>query len=62
MPVITIDGPKLEKEQKEELVKLLSEAASKVTKLPVEAMVVLIRENDDENVGVRGNLLCNLKE
>ena len=59
MPVITIDGPKLSKDQKQELVKLISEDASKVTGLPVEAMVVLIRESDPENV-VSGCLLCDI--
>jgi 4-oxalocrotonate tautomerase len=61
LPVITIDGPKLSKEQKEELVKLFSEDASRVTGLPVDAMVVIIREADPENVGVRGCLLCDLQ-
>lgn len=60
MPVITIDGPKLSKDQKQELVKLISEDASKVTGLPVEAMMVLIRENDPENIGLRGCLLCDM--
>lgn len=61
MPVITINGPKLSKDQKEQLVKEFSETASKVTGLPVEAMVVLIREDEPENVGVRGCLLCDLQ-
>lgn len=61
LPVITIDGPKLSKEQKEQLVKEFSETASKVMGLPVEAMVVLIRECEPENVGVRGCLLCDLQ-
>lgn len=61
MPVITIDGPKLSKEQKAELVKSFSETASKITGLPVQAMVVLVRENDPENVGVGDCLLCDLR-
>ena len=39
MPVITIDAPKLTKEQKTELVKSFAEKASEVMGLPVEAMV-----------------------
>jgi 4-oxalocrotonate tautomerase len=61
MPVITIDGPKMTKEQKAELVKSFSETASKVTGLPVDAMVVIIREVDAENVGVGDCLLCDLR-
>jgi 4-oxalocrotonate tautomerase len=61
LPVITIDSPKLSKDQKEQLVKEFSETASRVTGLPVEAMVVLIRECEPENVGVQGCLLCDLQ-
>ncbi|AEG18196.1 4-oxalocrotonate tautomerase DmpI [Methanobacterium paludis] len=59
MPVITIDAPKLTKEQKSELVKSFAEKASEVMGLPVEAMVILIREVDAENVGVGNILLCD---
>ncbi|OEC84858.1 MULTISPECIES: 4-oxalocrotonate tautomerase DmpI [Methanobacterium] len=61
MPVITIDGPKLTKEQKEELVKTIAESASKIMGLPVEAMVTIIREVEAENVGTGNILLCNRK-
>ncbi|MDD1774311.1 MAG: tautomerase family protein [Methanobacterium sp.] len=61
MPVITIDGPKMTKEQKAELVESFSQTASKVTGLPVDAMVVIIREVDAENVGVGDCLLCDLR-
>lgn len=61
MPVITIDAPKLTKEQKAELVKSFAEKASEVMCLPVEAMVILIREVDAENVGVGNILLCDRK-
>ena len=59
MPVITIDGPKLTKEQKEKLVKSIAESASEIMGLPVEAMVTIIREVEAENVGVGNILLCN---
>lgn len=61
MPVITLDGPKLDKEQKAELVKSFSQTASKVTGLPVDAFIVIIREVDAENVGVGDCLLCDLR-
>jgi 4-oxalocrotonate tautomerase len=59
MPVITIDGPKLTKEQKAELVKEFSEAASRIMGLPVEAIITIIREVESENVGVGNCLLCD---
>ncbi|HML05549.1 MAG TPA: 4-oxalocrotonate tautomerase DmpI [Methanobacterium sp.] len=59
MPVITIDGPKLTKEQKAELVKEFSERASKIMGLPVESMVTIIREVESENVGTGNILLCD---
>jgi len=57
MPVITIDGSKLNKEQKRELVKSLTKSASNITNVPEQAYVVLIKENDEDNIGVGGALL-----
>lgn len=59
MPVITIDGPKMSKKQKSELVKEYSETASRIMNLPVEAMVIIIREVEGENVGTGNKLLCD---
>jgi len=56
-----MEGPELSKEQKAELVKSFSQKASEVTGLPVDAMVVIIREVDPENVGVGDCLLCDLR-
>ena len=59
MPVITIDGPKLTKEQKAKLVKSFSEKASEIMGLPVESIVTIIREVESENVGTGNILLCD---
>jgi 4-oxalocrotonate tautomerase len=59
MPVITIDGPYLNKAQKQELVEKLTETASSIINLPEEAIIVLIREVDHDNVGVGGMLLSD---
>jgi 4-oxalocrotonate tautomerase len=59
MPVITIEGPELTKEQKAELVKEFSETASRIMGLPVEAMITIIREVESENVGTGNILLCD---
>lgn len=61
MPVITIDAPPMNKEQKRELVSSFSKTASDVLGLPVSAMVIIIREVESENVGVGDVLLCDFK-
>lgn len=59
MPVITVEGSKLSKEQKSELVKSLTKTASTITNVPEQAYVVLIKENDRDNIGVGGILLSD---
>lgn len=59
MPVITIDAPPMNKDQKRELVDAFAKSASKVLNLPVTAMVIIIREVESENVGVGDILLCD---
>lgn len=59
MPVITIDAPPMNREQKRELVSSFAKTASKVIGLPVSAMVIIIREVESENVGVGDILLCD---
>ena len=45
MPIITIEGPKIDIEKKRKLSSGLAEAASAVYGLPIEKIIVLIREN-----------------
>jgi 4-oxalocrotonate tautomerase len=60
MPTITVEGPPVPTEKKRVLVKSLTEAAEAVYEgIPADAFVVLIRENEAENVGVGGELLCD---
>lgn len=59
MPVITLDGPKLTKEQKAELAKVFTKSASEITKMPEAAFIVMIKEIDKENVSVGGVLLSD---
>lgn len=59
MPVITIDGPKITKEQKAKLVKEFATKASEVFNIPEEAIVTIIRENDLENIGGGTTLLSD---
>jgi 4-oxalocrotonate tautomerase len=60
MPNINIDGPIIKDiEKKKLLVKEMTDAAVKAYGLPREAIVVLIKENPPENVGVGGKLLAD---
>jgi len=57
MPHIVLDGPKLTKDQKRAIVESFTQAASDITKIPKEAFVVMIKENEPDNIGVGGKLL-----
>lgn len=57
MPVITLEAGKLNKEQKSQLVKELTNAASKIMNVPEQAFIVLLKENEQDNIGVCGQLL-----
>jgi len=62
MPVITIDAPPMNTGQKRELVSSFAKTASQVLNLPVQAMVIIIREVESENVGVGDILLCDREQ
>ena len=60
MPNITIEGPVLKDiGRKRKLVEEMTDAAVKAYDLPREAIVVLIKENQPENVGVGGKLIID---
>lgn len=61
MPVITWEGGTLAKEQKKELVRRLTEVAAEVTGVPAQFHTVIIREQPDENLGVAGETVLDLK-
>ena len=55
MPIITVEGPRIKDlERKRQLVKKITDAA--VEAYDIEAIIVLIRENAPENVGINGRL------
>ena len=61
MPIITVEGPKIEDlDRKQKMVKKLTDAA--VEAYNIEDIIVLIKENTADNVGVRGTLLVDRKE
>ncbi|MFC1548684.1 4-oxalocrotonate tautomerase DmpI [Candidatus Omnitrophota bacterium] len=58
MPNVTIEGPKIKDiDIKRELVTTLTDAAVKAYGLPAQAIVVVIKDNPPENVGVGGQLI-----
>ncbi len=57
MPVITIEGPFLSLEQKERLSKEISQLASDIMKVPLDAYVVFVKENPYENMSQGGILI-----
>lgn len=59
MPVITVDGPKIEDiDRKRKLVKKLTEAAVEAYDIP--DIIVLIKEIAPDNVGVKGTLVADM--
>lgn len=59
MPVITLEAGKLSKEQKSQMVKEFTTTASKLMNVPEQAFIVLIKENEQDNIGFGGKLLSD---
>ena len=57
MPVITVEGPAISTDAKRELVRRFTETAREV--YDIEDIIVLIKENPPENVGIGGQLLAD---
>lgn len=61
MPVIAMESAKLNKEQKQTLVKEFTETTDRVTGISEEDFYALIRGNDPNNVGIDGKFLSKIK-
>lgn len=60
MPNIIIDGPKIENlEVKRNLIKEITIAVEKAFKIPKEYIIIVIKENSPENVGIGGILISD---
>ncbi|MBN1917743.1 MAG: tautomerase family protein [Verrucomicrobia bacterium] len=57
MPTITVEGPRIDVAKKRDLVKRLTDVAVDV--YAIKNIVVLIKENSPENVGVNGELVAD---
>lgn len=62
MPTITVEGPPIELDKKRKLADGMAEVAANVYGLAKEHMIVLIRENPPENVGIGGELLVDRRK
>lgn len=61
MPYITVESGALTDEQKEELIKRLTEVSSEVMKVPQEFFVTTIKEVSDKNFGIGGKTIDKVK-
>ena len=61
MPYITIESGSLSDEQKELLIKRLTEVSSEIMKVPQEFFAVTIKELPDKNFGIGGKTIDRVK-
>jgi len=61
MPIISWEGGKLSKEQKKDLIQKFTEVAVEITKVPARFYSVVIREQQDENLGFAGETVEEIK-
>ena len=62
MPVITVEVGSLTKEQKEKLARELTGSASKITGIPEQGFIVIMKENSYDNIAAGGVLLSERKK
>jgi 4-oxalocrotonate tautomerase len=60
MPLITVEGPPVPVETKRKLVEGLTKAAIEAYGIP--EIIVLIKENPPDCVGLNGELLCDRRK
>lgn len=61
MPYISVESGKLSAEQKKLLIERLTLAASEITHIPVQFFTVTIKELPDENFGIGGQSIDEIK-
>ena len=62
MPYITVESGALSDEQKQLLIKRLTEVSSEIMKVPQEFFVTTIKEVSDKNFGIGGKTIDIVKE
>jgi len=61
LPVISLEIGKLTTNQKKEIIKKITATTAEITKIPEDAFTVLIHELDDENIGIGGRNIREIK-
>ncbi len=61
MPYITIESGTLSDEQKEKLIKRLTEVSSEIMNVPQEFFTMTIKELPDKNFGIGGKTIDKVK-
>lgn len=61
MPYISVEGGYLAGEQKEELIKRLTEVSSEIMNIPQEFFTVTLKELPDNNIGIGGRTIDKIK-
>lgn len=62
MPYITVEGGTLTDEQKEQLIKRLTEISSEIMQVPCEFFITTIKELPDKNIGIGGKTIDKVKD
>ena len=62
MPYITVESGALSDEQKELLIKRLTEVSSEIMEVPQEFFITTIKEVSDKNFGIGGKTIDIVKE
>ena len=61
MPIITIEMGKTEAGTKKELIQKLTKVSAEITNIPETSFTVLINELEDENIGVGGKTMGEIR-
>lgn len=61
MPYISVESGALTSEQKKELIERLTATASEITNIPTQFFTVTIKELPDENFGIGGKSIDEIK-
>jgi len=62
MPTVTIEGPPLSLARKRKLASALTRLISRAYNWPARRLIIVIRENPDQNVARGGRLLCDRRK
>lgn len=61
MPYISVEGGLLSDEQKEQLIRRLTEISSEIMNVPQEFFTVTLKELPDKNIGIGGRTIDKIK-